>query len=145
MDSGVHPSLDSNCHHQIIYAKIDLKIFNPPPYERTVWHFPRANFDYIKNAINLFGWESLLNNVDVNEQVSIFNETVMNIMSNFVPNEIITCDDRDPPWKNRYIKNLMAVIYDFHKKFVLPSSNTGKNLQYWQKFTKPVNSIYSHS
>ena len=27
MDSGVHPSLHSNCHHQIIYAKFDLKVF----------------------------------------------------------------------------------------------------------------------
>ena len=33
IDSGVHTSLHSNCHHQIIYAKFDLKVFNPPPYE----------------------------------------------------------------------------------------------------------------
>ena len=29
IDSGVHASLHSNCHHQIIYAKFDLKIFYP--------------------------------------------------------------------------------------------------------------------
>ena len=46
--------------------------------------------------MNLFDWESLLNNLDVNEQVSVFNETIMNIMSNFVPNELVTCDNRDP-------------------------------------------------
>ena len=93
MDSGVHPSLHSNFHHQIIYAKFDLKVFYPPPYERTVWHFSRANSDHIKKAINLFDWESSLNNLDVNEQVSVFNKTIMNIISNFVPNELITCDD----------------------------------------------------
>ena len=27
IDSNVHASLHSNCHHQIIYAKFDLKIF----------------------------------------------------------------------------------------------------------------------
>ena len=37
MGSGVHPSLRSNCHYQIIFAKFDLKIFYPPPYKRTVW------------------------------------------------------------------------------------------------------------
>ena len=131
MDSGVHPSLHFNCHHQIIYAKFNLKVFYPPPYERTVWHFSRANFDHIKKAIDLFDWESLLNNLEVNEQVSVFNETIMNVMSNFVPNELITCDDQDSPWMNRYIKNLIAATNDFHKK--LPS-NTGnllmsKNLQ----------------
>ena len=82
MDSGVHPSLHSNCHHQIIYAKFDLKVFYPP-YERTVWHFSRTNSGHIKKAIHPFDWESSLNNLDVNEQVSVFNETIMN----FVPNE----------------------------------------------------------
>ena len=28
MESGVHPSLHSNCHHQIIYAKFKLKIYS---------------------------------------------------------------------------------------------------------------------
>ena len=73
MDSGVHSSLYSNCHHEIIYAKFDLKVFYPPPYERTVWYFSRVNSDHIKKAINLFDWESLLNNLDVNEQVSVSN------------------------------------------------------------------------
>ena len=88
----------------------------------------------IQRAINLLHWESSLDYLDVNEQVSIFNEAIMNIMSNFVLNALITCNDRDPPWMNRYIKNLIAAINDFHKKFVLPSSKTGnllmfKNLQ----------------
>ena len=65
MDSGVHPSLHSNSQHQIIYAKFDLKVFYP--YGRTVWHFSRANSDHIKKTINLFDWESSLNNLDVNE------------------------------------------------------------------------------
>ena len=145
MDPGIHQSLHSNCPHQIIYPNFDLKLFypsppprppRPPRYERTAWHFSRANSDYIKKAINLFDWEweSSLNNLDVNEQLSAFNETIMNIMFNFVPNELVTCDDRDPPWMNRYIKILIAAINDFHKKSVLPSSNIGsllifKNLQ----------------
>ena len=61
IDSGVHASLHSNCHHQIIYAKFDLKIIYPPPYERMVWHFKDANSDHIKSAINIFDWESALN------------------------------------------------------------------------------------
>ena len=142
-DSGVHPSLHSNCHHQIIYAKFDLKVFYPPPYS-PVWHFSRAaNPDRIKKTISLFDWESLLNNLDVIEQVSVFNETIMNIMSNFVPNELITCDDRDPPWMNRYIKNFIAAINDFHKKFVLPSSNTGNLLMFKNLQNQLIKSIHT--
>ena len=31
----------------------------------------------------------------------------MNIMQNFLPNETIICDDRDPPWINKEIKQLI--------------------------------------
>ena len=34
--SGVHPSLHLNCYHQLAYAKFDLKILYPAPYERKI-------------------------------------------------------------------------------------------------------------
>ena len=97
IDSNVHASVHPNCHHQIIYVNFNLKIAHPPPYERTVWHFKQANSDHIKRFIEIFDWESALNYIDANDQVSVFNSTILNIVSNFIPNETITCDDRDPP------------------------------------------------
>ena len=47
----------------------------------------------------------MFNNKNVPKQVSIFNETLMNIFSNFTPNKLVTLDDKDPPWKNDFIKN----------------------------------------
>ena len=104
----------------------DLKVFYPPPSERTVWHFSQANFDHIKRAVELFDWKSALNDLDVNEQVSIFNNTITNVMSKFVPNEIIICDDRDPPWINRHIKDLIHYKANFYKTFV-----RGKNSMFY--------------
>ena len=40
----------------------------------------------------------MLNNNSVHKQESIFNETLMNIFSNFNPNKLATFDDRDPSW-----------------------------------------------
>ena len=57
----------------------------------------------IKRAIDIFDWESALNYIDANDQVSVFSSTILNIVSNFIPNETIT-DDRDPPWMNSFIK-----------------------------------------
>ena len=105
MDSGVHASIHPHCHHQLIFAKFNLKVFYPPPYERTVWHFSQVNSDHIKRAIDLFDWELALIDSNVNEHVSIFNDAISNIMSNFVPNEIIIFDDRDPPWMNHHKKS----------------------------------------
>ena len=62
-----------------------------------MWHFSQAKFDRIKTAVDLFDWESALIDLDVNEQVPVFNDTIINvIMSNFVPNEKNISDDRDP-------------------------------------------------
>ena len=118
MDSGLHVFLHPHCHHQIIFAKFDLKVFFPPPYERAVWHFSQVNSDYIKKAVDLFGWESARTDLDVNDQVSVFNDIIKNIMSNFVSTDIIICDDRNISWKSRHIKNLILYKANFYKTFV---------------------------
>ena len=41
MDSGIHSSLHENCHHQILYSKLNLKIEYPPPYIRKTWDHNR--------------------------------------------------------------------------------------------------------
>ena len=99
-----------------------------------MWHFKHANSDRIKRAIYTFDWESALNYIDANDQVSIFNSTIRNIVSNFIPNKTITCDGRDPPWMNSFIKNLTSAKDNFHKKFFRKSNNmyhhyAFKNLQ----------------
>ena len=74
--------------------------------------------------------------------MSVFNETIMNIMTNFVSNELVICDDRDPPWMNRYIKNVIVAINDFHKKLVLPSSNIGNLLIFRNLQNQLIQSIH---
>ena len=39
--------------------------------------------------------------------VSIFNQTIINILCNFIPHETVLFDDRDPPWMNKEIKKLI--------------------------------------
>ena len=83
---------------------MDLKVEYPPPYQRLVWNFKKSNNDAIKRAIELVNWNSLFSHKNVHEQVAIFNQTLMNIFSNYVPNKFITIHDKDPPWMNEYIK-----------------------------------------
>ena len=95
IESGVHSSLHANFHHQITYVKFNLNVIYPPPYEREVWHYKLANSDCIQRAIINFDWEKAFHNVDVNKQVMLLNETVLNIIRNFIPHETVTFDDRD--------------------------------------------------
>ena len=105
MESGVQPSLHPNCQHQLVFAKFDLSIYYPPPYERTVRYYNRVNADLIRRAIDLLDWDKALRFNHVDKQVSIFSDTLMNIMQNFIPNETIICDDRKPRGKIKKLNN----------------------------------------
>ena len=123
MESGVHSSVHQNCHHQIIYAKINLKVFYPPPYESEIWHYQRANVDLIQRTIEQFSWEKSFRNLNINEMVFLFNKTIKNIFSNFIPYEPVTCDDRDPPWINNNIKQLIQEKNHTYRIYILNDKN----------------------
>ena len=97
MESGVHSSLHSNCHHQLVFVKFNLFILYPPPYERTVWFYKKANPELIRRAINEFDWIRALSNVSIDKKVCYFTETLLSIIHSFIPHKRIFCDDRDPP------------------------------------------------
>ena len=39
--------------------------------------------------------------------VSIFNQTIINVLCNFTPHGTVLFDDRDPPWMNKEIQKLI--------------------------------------
>ena len=73
----------------------------------------------LKKAIKLVNWNFLFSNKSVHEQVTIFNQTLI-FFSNYIPNKLITVDDKDPPWMNESIKKIMA------KKHACKSFNANK-------------------
>ena len=107
IESGVYPSLHPNCHHQVVYAKFNLKIYYPPQYYREVWHYKDANIELIRKEIDGFNWQKAFSNKNNKEKVDTFNSTILNIFSNFILHETIICDDRNPPWFNKKIKSLI--------------------------------------
>ena len=103
MESGVHSSFHQNCHHQLVFAKFNLSVLHPAPYERTVWFYKKANPGLIRRVINEFGSIRALSNVSINEKVCYFTKTLLNIIHNFIPHERNVCDNRAPPWINNKI------------------------------------------
>ena len=106
-DSSVHSSLHPNCHHQVVFAKLNLHIVYRTSSLREIWHYREANTGLIRRAIKEFNWERAFSNTSVNEKVNIFNRTILNILSNFILHEIIVCNEKDPPWFNIRIKTLI--------------------------------------
>ena len=53
----------------------------------------------------MVNWQFLFSNKSVLEQVSIFNNTLMNIFSSYIPNTFLTIDDKNLPCIIVKIKN----------------------------------------
>ena len=129
VDSGVHPSLHSNCHHQITYFKVNLSIEYPPPYERLVWDYNRTNVEGIKKTIDSVNWEVMFNNKSVHKQISIFSEALMNIFSSFAPYKLLTFDDRDLSWMNDFAKSKTKWKNQLYKIYTKNGYNCNDYLQ----------------
>ena len=56
-----------------------------------------------KHLIQLIGKDYLINQT-LTKQVAAFNETILNVFRNYVPNKYITIDDKDPAWINENVK-----------------------------------------
>ena len=87
----------------------------------------------MKRAIKDFDWENKLSIIDINDQLVLCNETIVNIMSNFIPNETMTFDDRDPLWINKNIKNMINYKNAIYNKLIRQNdSHLQLHLRYFQ-------------
>ena len=80
VDSGVHPSLHTSCHHQIMYAKLNLKFHFPLPYEQEIWYIGLENTEFIRRAFQEFNWQRAFSNININERVYFFIKTILKIV-----------------------------------------------------------------
>ena len=90
-------------------------IYYPPSYERHAWYYKYENTAQIKNALVSFNWEQALSKSSTSKKISILNETITNVMSNYIPNKIKVFDNQKPPWMNAEIENLITAKNDILK------------------------------
>ena len=118
LNTGTRPSPDSFCHHQIIHCKANFNLPPPPPYEREMWYYHRANQELIRRSMGNFPWEQHLSlNSDPNWQVKEFNKILLNVMSNFVPHEIKKIIPRDSPWITKPLKTMIRKKNSLYKAY----------------------------
>ena len=133
IESGVHPSLHEQCHHQIVYGKLSVSNIALPPYTRKIWYYDKADFVAIRKSIKMFAWrEHLEKLICPNEQVKLLNEVLLNIYSNFIPNKVKTIRPRQAPWITQAVKNFLRKKNRAYKSFVR-SGRPGDKLEGIQK------------
>ena len=56
--------------------------------------------------------------------MQLFTQTIQNIISNYIPHETITCDDRNPPWIDEKIKKLVLHKNRAYNEYSRDKNNT---------------------
>ena len=108
VNSGVHASLHPNFHHPIVHSSFNLDISyhhhphthtnthththtrTQTPYQKLIWDYKKADLKNIRKVFDLVNWERLFGQKDINVQVAPFNETILNVFRDYVPNKYIT-------------------------------------------------------
>ena len=127
VESGVHPSLDDHCQHQIVYGKLNISIHHPPPYKRTIWDYSKANTPVIRELISDIDWQSRFAGLGLNEMTELFTGTIFAILSANIPNKVIKCNDKDPPWITPELKTAIKRKHRVFRKYKDP----GRRLEDW--------------
>ena len=89
-----------------------------------------ANTDMISKAMQGFDWDKAFLDKNTEGKASILTKSVL-IMSNVIPNEIVTIDDRDPPWINNKIKSLIKNKTEHFKNCV--ERNNSESIRYFEQ------------
>ena len=61
-----------------------------------IWDYKKARTDLINRFIENVDWSNLLLGKNVDELMEIFSQTIINIFDNFISNQTILRDERDP-------------------------------------------------
>ena len=122
---GTLPSLLSQCHHGIIFAKIDLQTKSPPPYTRRMWDYKNADITNIRRAISEVNWERTFRPKNVNDQVEFLTNSINHVFTNFCPNRTIKCRAKDAPWMTNEIKIKLKEKKKLYKKFIQNTNDLG--------------------
>ena len=72
--------------------------------------------------------------------VFLFNRTIKNILSNYIRHEIIICDDRDPPWLNNRVNELITQKNDAFQCYLhsIKDSKLFNKVEYLQNELKSL-------
>ena len=73
-----------------------------------MWDYKKADPNNIRKALDLVNWEMLFDQKSIEAEIATFNDTMLNIFRNFVPNK----------WINETIKSKIKAKLILYKKYI---------------------------
>ena len=83
-----------------------------------MWDYNLANIQAIRNHLNNINWEVLFLNKSPDEMVEVFNNVFLVTMATFIPNKIVTINDKDAPWVTPEVKSALRRNSRLYNKWV---------------------------
>ena len=62
-------------------------------------------------------WSTIFSGLDVDDMTQLFTAKCIDTFSQYIPNEIVTCDDRDPPWMTATLKSAIKRKHRVYNKY----------------------------
>ena len=80
-------------------------------------------------------WSTNFSGLDVDDMMQFFTAKCIDIFSQYIPNEIVTCDDQDAPWMTATLKFAIHCKHRVYNKYV----KRGQKPDDWQHVYKVCN------
>ena len=112
------PLFDKTFHHFAVVVELSIIRYQSLTKDlKFVYNFKNADFHWLNSYLSLIDWEISLKPLDLESIYSIFLNTFLNVINNFVPKKPVF-SSRKPPWYNKWLSNLK------NKKKTNPTSVT---------------------
>ena len=98
--------------------KLNVSVPLPPPYKRQVWNYSEARVDEIWSSLRDTDRKSIFVDLTADEMTNKFTILIMDLIDRFIPNQVIRCDDRDPPWITPKLKTAIKRKHRVYNKYV---------------------------
>ena len=122
---GTLASLLTQCHHNIIYAKIDFASKLPKPSKQRLWDYKNADVGNIRKSLFTMNWERNIFHKNPNKHVEFLTESILNTFSNFCPNKTVIRRFKDKPWMTSEIKQKLKEKAEVYTKYVKNNFDPG--------------------
>ena len=80
--------------------------------------FKEADVNAVTTAINQVDWKFMFSYKNVQQQLNIFNKTIINIFSNFIPNKLVTFNDKNSPWVTEKLKEKIKWKHNVYRDYL---------------------------
>ena len=86
--------------HHTVSGIIQFKIRRANAYQRLVWQYGLANFDYFRSKLNIIDWDSCFDIGDVDVVAQKWTDMLINVALECIPNKM------DKPFYNGFLRKL---------------------------------------